>query len=91
MKRILTLTAVALMATGPAFAGTQCTKAPRSQWQSKAALKKHLKAEGLTVRRIKTEGGCYEVYAVDKKGKHVNAAFNAKTLGKVANAEAGEG
>lgn len=91
MKRILTLTAVALMATGPAFAATMCTKAPKSKWQSTKVLKSHLAKEGLKVRRIKTEGGCYEVYAIDAKGKKVNAAYNAETLKKVANAEAGEG
>jgi len=44
----------------------------------------------MKVRQIKTEGGCYEVYATDKSGKRQNQAFNAKTLKQVANAEAGE-
>ena len=46
--------------------------------------------EGLTVRQIKVEKGCYEVYAVDKAGKKVNVAYNAETLEKLANAESGE-
>jgi hypothetical protein len=50
-----------------------------------------LEATGMTVRQIKTEKGCYEVYAVDKAGKKVNAAYNAETLEKVDNPEAGEG
>ncbi len=53
-------------------------------------LESQLKAEGLTVRQIKVENGCYEVYAVDKSGKKVNVAYNAETLDKVDNAEAGE-
>ncbi len=44
----------------------------------------------MQVRQIKTEGGCYEVYALDKAGKKVNVAFNAETLEPVDNAEAGE-
>ena len=28
-----------------------------------------LKADGLTVKQIKVEKGCYEVYATDKAGK----------------------
>jgi len=44
----------------------------------------------MKVRQIKTEGGCYEVYATDKSGKRQNMAFNAKTLKQVAKAEAGE-
>ena len=39
---------------------------------------------------IKVEGGCYEVYATDKAGKRANMAFNAETLEKLDNAEAGE-
>ena len=41
-------------------------------------------------RQIKVEKGCYEVYAVDKAGKKVNLAYNAETLEKLDNAEAGE-
>ena len=49
-----------------------------------------LKGEGLTVRQIKVEKGCYEVYAIDKGGNKVNVAYNAETLQKLTNAEAGE-
>ena len=49
-----------------------------------------LKADGLTVKQIKVENGCYEVYATDKAGKRVNVAYNAETLKKLNNAEAGE-
>jgi len=91
MIRTVSIAAVAALLAAPVFASTTCTKAPRSQWQSKATLTARLKAKGLDVRRIKTEGGCYETYAVDKKGKHVNSAYNAKSLKKVAKAEAGEG
>ena len=49
-----------------------------------------LKADGLTVKQIKVEKGCYEVYATDKAGKRQNIAYNAETLQKLNNAEAGE-
>jgi hypothetical protein len=65
-------------------------QAPVAQFKPKTALEEQLKSQGLTVRQIKVEGGCYEVYAVDKAGKKVNAAYNAETLEKLANAEAGE-
>lgn len=92
MKHVIVMLPVlAIFAAAPAFAaGNACTNAPKSTWKSQATLKKQLQNEGLKVRRIKVEGGCYEVYAVDKHGKHVNTAYNAKTLMKVANAEAGE-
>lgn len=93
MKRLITTLSVLTMvaAAGPAFAaGSACTSAPKSAWKSQSTLKANLKKEGLKVRRIKEESGCYEVYAVNKHGKRINVAYNAKTLKKVSNAEAGE-
>lgn len=90
MYRAITLTALAVLMAGPALAAGTCSTAPSAQFRPKAALEAQLKSEGLSVRRIKVENGCYEVYAVDKSGKKVNVAYNAETLDKVANAEAGE-
>jgi hypothetical protein len=90
MYRAVVLTALALLISGPAMAEATCSNAPAAKFQPKATLEQQLKAEGLTVRRIKLENGCYEVYAVDKSKKQVNAAYNAETLEKVSNAEAGE-
>ncbi len=91
MIRAFALTAVALLVTGPAFAaGGACSTAPIAKFQPQATLESQLKAEGLTVRQIKVEKGCYEVYAIDKAGKKLNIAYNAETLIKLENAEAGE-
>jgi hypothetical protein len=89
MFRVLSVTTVALLMAGPAFAAG-CSTASASKFQPKATLESQLKAEGMTVRQIKVEKGCYEVYAVDKAGKKVNAAYNAETLAKMVDAEAGE-
>lgn len=91
MKKLMLISLVAIGFTGPAFAAATCTIAPQSQWKSQTELKTMLSKQGLTVSNIKTENGCYEVYAKDASGKRVNAAYNAKTLQKVGNAEAGEG
>lgn len=92
MYRSLALALTAALLAGPVFAAnSQCSMAPASKFQPEATLKAQLLAEGLTVKRIKTESGCYEVYAIDKAGKKVNVAYNAETLAKVSNAEAGEG
>lgn len=92
MKHILTIVSVlTILAAGPALAAEGgCTSAPKSAWQSQATLKAKLEAQGLKIRQIKVEGGCYEVYAINQDGKRVNTAYNAKTLKQVANAEAGE-
>lgn len=90
MKRIALLTAFVIAISGPAFAAAKCATSPKSMWQPQSKLTARLESQGLKVRQIKTESGCYEVYATDKQGKRVNAAFNAETLQKLDNAEAGE-
>ena len=83
---------IALIAVAaPAFdADATCSTADASKFAPQSKLEDLLKTQGLTVKQIKTEKGCYEVYAVDKAGKKVNTAYNAETLQPVANAEAGE-
>jgi hypothetical protein len=90
MKFASALAAIALVASGPALAQGKCSGAPKANWQPKSALESQLRADGYKVRQIKTEGGCYEVYATDKGGNRANMAFNAETLEKLDNAEAGE-
>jgi hypothetical protein len=82
--------ALAFVASSPAFADSKCSLAPKSKWQPKEALQHRLESDGYNVRRIKIEGGCYEVYAFDKEGKRANMAYNAETLEKLDNPEAGE-
>ena len=97
MFRTLTLTVLAAAMSGPALAGTTatpavtCSAAAAASFKPQADLTAMLAKDGLTVKTIKTEKGCYEVYATDAKGKKVNQAYNAETLEKVANVEAGEG
>lgn len=35
------------------------------------------------MRRIKVDGGCYEVYALNEKGERVETSFHPKTLAPV--------
>lgn len=94
MFRALVLASAAVLVTGPVLAGSAtatCSKSPASKFQPQSALEAKLKADGLTVKKIKTEKGCYEAYTVDAKGKKGTFGFNAETLEPVANAEAGEG
>ncbi|HRX36746.1 MAG TPA: PepSY domain-containing protein [Aestuariivirga sp.] len=91
MFRILSLAAIAAVIATPAFAsGATCSSSAASKFQPVASLKKQLESEGMKVSKIKTEGGCYEAYVTDKSGKKLNMAFNAETLAKVDNPEAGE-
>ncbi len=60
-----------------------CDSGPRETWQPVAKLEQLLKEKGWQVRRIKEDGGCYEVYALDEKGQRVEAYFHPVTLAPV--------
>lgn len=90
MKHAFLLAGFAAVLASPAFAANGCSTAPQSSWQPQSKLEDLLKTDGLTVRQVKVENGCYEVYATDAGGKRVNLAYNAETLKKLDNAEAGE-
>jgi hypothetical protein len=91
MIRIAAAFAISTFLAGSAFAaGATCSTAPESAFKSKSDLEAVLKTEGLTMKKLKIEKGCYEVYAIDAAGKKVNVAYNAETLEKTANPEAGE-
>jgi hypothetical protein len=90
MKLAVAIGTLAVIAASPALAANGCATVPKSQWQPTSKLETLLKGEGYTVRQIKTENGCYEVYATNGGGQRVNEAFNAETLKKVSSAEAGE-
>ena len=57
-----------------------CDSGPQEGWQPQATLEKQLTEKGWKVNRIKIDGGCYEVYALDDKGERVEAYFHPQTL-----------
>jgi hypothetical protein len=61
-----------------------CDSGARSGWQPVEKLEKLLKDKGYTVRRIKEDGGCYEVYALNEKGERGEFYFHPVTLEPVA-------
>ena len=90
LRTVSSLALIALM-SGSAFAATTtCSKQPASKFAPKSQLIDILKREGLKVHRIKTENGCYEIYASKSDGSKVNIAVNAVTLRRTNNPEAGE-
>lgn len=62
---------------------TTCNSGAQSAWKSQDDLKKQLTAKGWKVRRIKIDGGCYEVYAIDDKGDRVESYFHPVTFDHV--------
>jgi len=76
---LLALAALPARATGLAT----CDSGPREAWQPEEKLTAQLKEKGWQVRRIKEDGGCYEVYALNEKGERVEAYFHPRTLAPV--------
>ena len=60
-----------------------CDSGPKEGWQPSAKLEQQLKDKGWTVRKIKVDGGCYEVYGLDEKGQRVEAYFHPVTFAPV--------
>jgi hypothetical protein len=77
------LAACMLSAQALATGLATCDSGPQETWQPQAKLEQMLKDKGWQVRRIKIDGGCYEVYALNEKGERVEAYFHPKTLDAV--------
>lgn len=60
-----------------------CDSGPKSGWQAVEKLEQQLKEKGYIVRRIKEDGGCYEVYALNEKGERGEYYFHPVTLAPV--------
>lgn len=57
-----------------------CESGDRAEWQTKEALQKQLEEQGWKIRKIKEDGGCYEVYATTPEGERGEAYFHPETL-----------
>jgi hypothetical protein len=76
--------AIAFMAPSAQATGfATCDSGPREGWQAEDKLAAMLKEKGWQVRRIKEDGGCYEVYALDEKGQRAEVYFHPRTLAPV--------
>lgn len=80
-RRLLASSVLALLSSTSWATGlATCDSGPKSGWQPVAKLEEQLKSKGWTVRRVKEDGGCYEVYALDEKGVRGEFYFHPVTL-----------
>lgn len=90
ISALVLFTVLAGMGAASAEDGHKCGDAAESQWMSKDAIKTKFAVDGTEVRKVKVEGGCYEVYAVTKDGKKTEQVVNPVT-GEVVSSEGDEG
>ncbi len=72
---------VAVLA-GPALADDDCT-VPMVDWQPRAAVSRFAETQGLTIRRLKIDDGCYEIDGWDSEGRRVEITLDPATLAVV--------
>ena len=84
-KLSLLVLVLAMMGSGSVLATglATCDSGAKENWKPTTELQTMLEAKGWTVKRIKEDGGCYEVYALDENGKKVEAYFHPLTLDPV--------
>ena len=68
---------------GQATGLAKCEFGAKESWQPQEKLQKSLTDQGWKVRRIKVDGGCYEVYGLNEKGEKVEAYFHPQTFAPV--------
>jgi hypothetical protein len=83
-QTLLLLAATTLCVSAASATGlATCDSGAKETWQPQEKLEKQLTEKGWKVRRIKEDGGCYEVYATDENGERVEAYFHPVTLASV--------
>jgi hypothetical protein len=82
MKKYIGLSAllIGLGAAGIALADDDDCRVPMANWQPREAVQKMAQAQGWTVRRIKTDDGCYEIKGRDASGREIEVKVDPATL-----------
>lgn len=85
MKKYLIATTLllGLGAAGAALADDDDCRVPMANWQPREAVQKMAEAQGWTVRRIKTDDGCYEIKGRDATGREIEVKVDPATLAVV--------
>lgn len=83
MRKTIAIAFIAALGFPAAAFATECGNVPQDQWMSEDALKTKAVASGYDVRQVKVEDGCYEIYAIDRDGKKVEAYLHPVTAAVV--------
>ncbi len=68
----------------------ECEPVDKADWMSENTLEEILVADGWKVRRMKVDGGCWEVYGTTPEGERVEAYFHPVTGEKLLVARRGK-
>ncbi len=94
MKTKLQRSAIAVLIIIPmqlyATGRMECEPVDNADWMTETALEEKLTAEGWSVRRMKVDGGCWEVYGTTPEGERGEAYFHPATGEKLLVARRGK-
>lgn len=90
VQTLVLTTALLGASTASATGSMSCDSGDAALWQSQEALKEKIIAEGWQVRKVKVDGGCYEVYGTTPEGDRVEAYFDPLSLEKLLVSRRGE-
>ena len=80
---ILPTVALAILTATAAQAKDDCD-APTRDWKGRDAVQALAEQRGWTLKRIKIDDGCYEVYGTDETGHRFEAKIDPVTLDVIA-------
>lgn len=75
----LVLASILILSGLPALAAERCD-VPKENWRPVEALQSELAGKGWTIRNVKIDDGCYEVYGTDAAGKRMEVYFDPATF-----------
>lgn len=76
---LTTVLALTTLGAGAALADDDCD-APMADWQPRSAVQQMAESKGWTVRRIKTDDGCYEIKGRNANGDEIEVKVHPATL-----------
>lgn len=87
---ITALGALTLASPAGATGLMTCKSGDQSTWKTQDQLTSAITAQGWQVRKVKVDGGCYEVYGTTPEGDRVEAYFDPVSLEKLLVARRGQ-
>ncbi len=81
MKHVMTIALALTMTTAAQATGLyECEPVDDAEWLTEEQMTQHLLGQGWQeVRRMKPDGGCWEVYGTTPDGQRVEGYFNPAT------------
>ena len=80
-KALAILFVFAILGTaGPARADEDDCTVPMAEWQPREAVQRLAEEQGMTVRRIKIDDGCYQINGRDSSGREIEIKLDPATL-----------